>query len=163
MDTPRKCGGCTACCYTTAVFSIQKDEFAACRHCTSGGCGIYKTKPQDCSDHSCMWLEGFGARSERPDRSRYVVSAAEVFDMGDVVTIHEMKTGASDSAPLATFVKKWAVRNRLPLWIIREHAGNTLFIPEEADLSGRTLQILRDMDDLTVRKYTVEIPGPASQ
>jgi hypothetical protein len=68
----RQCGACTVCCVAPNIDKpeIQKMSGAACRHCLSGGCDIYDTRPPVCRAFFCAWrtVEIFG-EEWRPDRS----------------------------------------------------------------------------------------------
>lgn len=85
----RDCGGCTVCCVWPTINKpeIQKQSGAACRHCTSAGCGIYQTRPPVCRSYFCAWrtVDIFG-EEWRPDKSgvlAYVETEgiAEDFDL----------------------------------------------------------------------------------
>jgi hypothetical protein len=68
----RSCGDCTVCCTWPTIDKpeIQKKSGTACKHCTSGGCGIYETRYPICRDYYCAWraMDMFG-EEWRPDRS----------------------------------------------------------------------------------------------
>lgn len=55
----RKCGGCTACCLTHAVFAIGKPPGKWCEQCEPGqGCRVYLARPEGCREFKCEWLKG---------------------------------------------------------------------------------------------------------
>jgi hypothetical protein len=68
----RECGDCTVCCVVPSIDKpeIQKISGAACKHCLSGGCGIYETRPNVCRGFFCAWrtVDIFG-EAWRPDKS----------------------------------------------------------------------------------------------
>jgi hypothetical protein len=68
----RTCGECTVCCVAPNIDKpeIQKESGAACRHCLSGGCAIYETRPPVCRGFFCAWrtVEIFD-NDWRPDKS----------------------------------------------------------------------------------------------
>ena len=76
-DTPtstRICGQCTACCLILGVVELNKPAHTKCSHCTPGaGCGIYDTRPKECADFQCGWIQGFGDEEDRPDRLHAVL------------------------------------------------------------------------------------------
>lgn len=39
-----------------------------CQYLCVKGCGIYQTRPTECSGYACMWLDGLGTDLDRPDR-----------------------------------------------------------------------------------------------
>ncbi len=68
----RDCGGCTVCCSVLLIDKpeIQKLPGAACRHCGTGGCGIYETRPPVCRSYYCAWRTvDIFSEEWRPDRS----------------------------------------------------------------------------------------------
>jgi hypothetical protein len=71
----RSCGSCTLCCKLLPVKGVDKPAHTRCQHQFSGGCRIYSTKPQECSDWSCVWRRGDEAtvHLRRPDRSHYII------------------------------------------------------------------------------------------
>lgn len=65
----RSCGECTACCLPFAVPEVGKVDASWCPQCTIGkGCNIYPTRPYACREFTCVWLNGKGEESDRPDR-----------------------------------------------------------------------------------------------
>ena len=129
----RVCGECTACCKSHGVLSIDKEPFSWCSDCTVGvGWKRYETRPEECKDFVCMWLlEPAEDESERPDKSGCVISAHLDILLGDVLTIHELMPGASDSSRLAQKSKAWAMAAGLPIWIFRENARGTVLVPKD--------------------------------
>ncbi|MEA2736062.1 MAG: uncharacterized protein QOE14_2513 [Humisphaera sp.] len=64
------CGTCTACCDVVGVDALGKPYYARCPHLhserTTGGCGIYETRPQQCAKYRCAWHLGLlGPRMDR--------------------------------------------------------------------------------------------------
>jgi len=74
--TARRCGACTFCCTWLAVEALDKPAGVACEHLTPHGCAIYDTRPDECRIFDCLWLQGLGDLSTRPDRMGGVVTAA---------------------------------------------------------------------------------------
>ena len=70
----RKCGSCTECCEKLGVTEIDKPEFTPCPHQLDHKCGIYATRPKSCRTYNCLWLQGVGPSSLRPDKSRVVLT-----------------------------------------------------------------------------------------
>ncbi len=97
----RSCDGCTACCFTHAVAAVKKRLGEWCRHCDIGaGCRIYRERPEQCQQFSCLWLQGdFGDEHDRPDRLRVVVGGI-VVNVGNrcirLVQFLETEAGALD-------------------------------------------------------------------
>lgn len=75
MDTPRQCGECTLCCFTHGIPTLDKERLHYCQHCMPGvGCHIYETRPDECRDFTCLWLEDYGTVNERPDKVQIVIN-----------------------------------------------------------------------------------------
>ncbi len=68
----RDCGDCTVCCVWPTINKpeIQKVSGSKCKHCTSGGCGIYEARFPVCRGFYCAWrtVDIFD-ESWRPDKS----------------------------------------------------------------------------------------------
>jgi len=92
------------------VLSLDKPDYVRCKHLRRGGlkgCGIYKTRPEDCSIYQCLWLANPDALGVdfRPDRIGFVLSAAvfqvtdteaqDADEIGGYVMIHETVPGSS--------------------------------------------------------------------
>lgn len=86
----RDCGECVACCVYLKITDIKLDKpgLTHCPYatlsknrivntiCYSGescgkNCSVYNSprRPQCCSDYKCLWLQGYGNESDRPDLS----------------------------------------------------------------------------------------------
>src|SRR5688500_4000286 len=67
---PDNCGPCNVCCDVVGVDALGKPYYARCPHLrcesTTGGCGIYETRPQQCGTYRCAWHLGMlGPRTDR--------------------------------------------------------------------------------------------------
>lgn len=62
-----KCGECTLCCDLFPVKWLDKPMNTSCVHCDIG-CKIHETKPSECSDFNCAYVQMEKANIElRPD------------------------------------------------------------------------------------------------
>lgn len=111
MNTKYSCGGCTACCTTHGVLSIQKQPHTPCPSCTQGGgCNIYEHRPNECQDFTCSWILGNGGGPERrPDKTGIVPVHKMLPEAGLVLNLSEYRQGALHSE----FVFNWTRRNLL--------------------------------------------------
>lgn len=67
-DSTRSCGSCRACCKPWTVAEVGKYDSDWCPKSTPcNGCSIYKTRPAECKRFACLWLNGRGEDSDRPD------------------------------------------------------------------------------------------------
>lgn len=131
----RRCGDCTACCTVMGVKSIEKSEHTPCVKLTvvngSPGdtrkcCSIYSTRPDDCRDFSCLWLQDDGRvlrNMERPDQ------VGLMFD----VTQEDAKIG---KALVARAVRKGAFQEPAAKKLIDRLAKRVLIILVDGDKRG---------------------------
>ena len=123
----RVCGGCTACCRTHAVSEIEKPAREWCQHCVIGqGCRIYRDRPNQCKEFSCLWRDGYGAEETRPDKSGVVLIGKDA-DVGSVLAIFEAREGALDTPFVwntthrmlgeKTFVSHTMLSGNIILWL----------------------------------------------
>lgn len=64
----RKCGDCSACCFTFENIELKKPVNKWCEHACGNGCAIYTAKPVECRAFFCHWLQGYGKEEDRPDK-----------------------------------------------------------------------------------------------
>jgi len=87
-DGVRDCGECIACCVYPRITELNKPGLTHCSHVTllapvkdgemqlSSGCEnctIYENRPKTCRDYTCLWLAGYGRKSDRPDKSLMLI------------------------------------------------------------------------------------------
>jgi len=81
---PNKCGECRACCTVLAIQQLepQKPNWTPCPHECGNGCSIYQSKPEECNEYQCHYLEGvFGSDPAfRPDKLGLLVDMRGVTD-----------------------------------------------------------------------------------
>lgn len=82
------CGSCTLCCKLLETHDIQssKGEWPKCCD-PAHGCKIYSSRPKECRDYECMWLQMEKVEEElRPDNSHIIfekVSEAVILGLQD--------------------------------------------------------------------------------
>lgn len=69
----RVCGDCQACCMTLAIPTLQKPRAVRCPNQCAAGCAIYATRPTECAGYMCLWRDGWGVESDRPDKLGAVI------------------------------------------------------------------------------------------
>ncbi len=69
-----KCGGCTLCCKLLEIKEINKPANQLCTDCIlNKGCGIYKDKPQSCTDFQCAYYQMDRVSKDlRPDNCKVI-------------------------------------------------------------------------------------------
>lgn len=89
---PRKCGSCNLCCQVFEIKPLAKPAGIRCQHlakgCTNKSCTIYEQRPEVCAGFKCLWLEGAGPASLRPDRSGVVLTLKAEEKGGTVAVFH---------------------------------------------------------------------------
>lgn len=85
----RLCGECVACCRAVAVTALQKRAGTTCTHC-SNGCTVYDTRPAECAEYVCLWLEGFGEDENRPDKLGAIIDVHRT-GCGSVIMFHKLR------------------------------------------------------------------------
>lgn len=152
MNPERACGGCTACCKTHGIQSINKPENAWCVHCDIGkGCRRYETRPQECVDFSCSWRMGLGSEADRPDRSRCVIDVHELPEIGPILVAYELREGAIAKSGLVEAMKRMAMNRRICIWLRHVGQRDHFIYPDGMEL---TEHVRRDLDVLRARYFT---------
>jgi hypothetical protein len=75
MDSLKQCGDCSLCCKLLGIAALDKPQGQWCSHCAAPkGCTIYDTRPQECRDFACLWLENRRLGPEwQPTHSKMVL------------------------------------------------------------------------------------------
>lgn len=115
MDHPeivagRSCGTCTLCCKVLKITELQKPKGVWCRHCKPGdGCGIYDTKPNECSQFYCLFLlDNRLGDAWKPSRSKIVLVTE--FEQNRVAAhVDPAFPGRWREEPYYSTLKRWAV------------------------------------------------------
>lgn len=86
-------------------------------------CGIYSTKPEECTSFKCLWLMGVGASKDRPDRSGiFLYGSTSVF--GEAIIASEVWLDSSKHPKAeAVMLKSKDLANRIGAKLmVRRHA-----------------------------------------
>ena len=75
----RVCGACQACCWRYPIHALNKPRNETCPEQCAAGCALHDQgdKPRECQRYRCLWLMGFGAAGDRPDK------LGAIFDLPD--------------------------------------------------------------------------------
>jgi hypothetical protein len=123
----RKCGPCTACCFSFAVTldDGRKPACEACKHLSTRGCGIYLKRPTECSKFECLWRSGFFDEDMRPDLVNAIFTIrykhADGWRVFRMVPVRE-----SEQSPKASQLIQWLIDD-----------GHVVMVETLADLSRR--------------------------
>ena len=96
----RRCGDCTLCCSAIAVYELGKGTGTPCRHVAGNGCSIHCSRPAECRDFDCLWLQGWFDVAERPD----ALGVVFFVDCG-VVCVTESSPGSSQNPRVQQVVR----------------------------------------------------------
>lgn len=124
----RQCGDCQVCCEVMGITAIDKPHHTRCPHQCPTGCAIYSSKPDECTDYSCMWRDGLiGDDSHRPDRSGLLLTTAlqPELNIGPYVQAIETSPGIIDNPKTAYWLRKIGDITLVSLWL---HNGEKSFI-----------------------------------
>jgi len=104
----RECGECTLCCKLLGVDSIGKEAGVWCCHCgTRGGCAIYDTRPHECRNFICAWLQSPMLDDRwKPSVCKFVV-APEHGGMKLKVAVDPARPDAWRKEPFYSHFKNW--------------------------------------------------------
>ncbi|OGC87496.1 hypothetical protein A3B33_02510 [Candidatus Adlerbacteria bacterium RIFCSPLOWO2_01_FULL_54_16] len=86
--------------------ALSKPVFTQCKHCTSGErCDIYSTKPLECTEYTCGWLDGEGTEADKPNRIHLVHN--QMFDLmlGMPWLLIESQAGALATEPARRIIE----------------------------------------------------------
>ncbi|MDB5569855.1 MAG: hypothetical protein JWN93_1038 [Hyphomicrobiales bacterium] len=150
----RTCGTCMMCCKVLHVRDLDKPPGVWCGHATPGkGCGVYASKPQDCGDFWCGWMQDGALGPEwKPDRAKFLLASTGA---NTIVAVDPAFANAWRREPYESSIRRWA----------REGAARGRFV--FVRIGRRCIALLPDgdkdlgdvgpQDDLAVSAA----PGPA--
>ena len=80
MTKDRQCGDCTACCEYFPIKELGKAATVPCEKLANpkgscNNCTIYNDRPKVCKEYACMWVAGYGAEEDRPDRCGILIDS----------------------------------------------------------------------------------------
>ncbi|MGD9739810.1 MAG: hypothetical protein AB7O56_10820 [Bauldia sp.] len=105
----RTCGTCSLCCKLLGIGELDKKPGAWCSKCDPPhGCTIYESRPTECREFACVWLESARLGDAwKPSRSRIVLY---MIDGGERLIAH-VDAGSPDAwrrEPYYAQLKAWA-------------------------------------------------------
>ncbi len=104
MPDARRCGSCTACCPLMDHLKAELGEDR--RPC---GCRPFPGRKAGCGGFVCLWLDGFGEPSDRPDKLGVVLKAVEDPD-GPIAMAWEVRVGAATEPRPFQLIQRIAAR-----------------------------------------------------
>lgn len=165
----RECGTCALCCKLLGIAALDKPAGTWCANCAPPhGCTIYDTRPQECRDFACVWLESKVLGEEwKPSRSKIVLY---LIDDGSRLIAH-VDNGAPNAwreQPYYDQLKLWARRGMRsgPKVVVRVGERLVAILPDrDVDLGrvakGDTIFIGEKLTPTGLR-YVAEIVRPSA-
>lgn len=127
VSAHRSCGDCTACCTVMGVKSIEKPAYTRCEKLVAlgsasaraSGCSIYTTRPDDCRDFSCLWLQDDGRvlrNMERPDHVGLMFDVTQKdAKIGQALIARAVRPGAFNEPAAKKLIERLAKRSLIIL------------------------------------------------
>lgn len=167
VPAPRTCGDCTLCCNLQGVNDLQppKPSCTDCKHMNTGralrrhgGCDIYKRRPQSCQDYKCLWLEGLGEETDRPDRIGAIFefipeNLANPGDGTHFILVRTTREGIEETGPVARLIRYCRTEAKVPVGILGPKASR-----KAGPGNGWRLELL--IDDGNPEEEACETSGP---
>lgn len=105
----RQCGSCTLCCTLHGVNEGMPDgkpkpPNTRCQYLGDRGCSIYETRPQECRDYTCLWIEGHGDKLIRPNRTGVMFETQDV-DGEQWIVARTVKRGKETGRRVRQFIE----------------------------------------------------------
>lgn len=139
MVPTRKCGECQECCIALEVVELRKPTFTPCANQGSGmkGCKVYDQRPAECEVFRCLWLQGFGSNSMRPDQTG-LVSTVEETSFGVTYLVMETRAGSAKRGRTLTDLVLDAKKKGKTVVVGTKTSRTVVYVPEdkEADLAA---------------------------
>jgi len=141
------CGECTACCSVFSIKELNKPDHTPCVHLSKDepGCGIYTTRPKECREFSCMWIQGLvckGKLAYRPDRLGIILTIMDTPPLTNIIGIFREQKYSRLSSKAKTYMRELEKRNlyffeeaiygpqdKIDAWMIKNHVTDRTKIP----------------------------------
>ena len=117
------------CCKLMAIPTLQKPRHSWCPKYAKGrGCGIYETRPSECSTFFCLYLEADGlGEAWRPDKAKFMVwTGREARRL--IVEVDPANPGAWRREPYYSQIKAWSDRNRPDAFEVTVRVGDQVYV-----------------------------------
>ena len=125
----RACEACSVCCEILEIPTLKKPKKTLCSNvCSTGGCSIYDTRPEECRTFQCLWSEGFTGPGQRPDKSGIMAYYVDT-QYGRTLLILEVKQKA--------FVRRSSLKEKLIK--IAEKRNTAVFV---SNYEGETIAMI---------------------
>jgi len=118
----RECGTCMACCTYLEIEMVGSGARKPCKFSKKdacGSCSIYDGRPSVCRDFSCVWLDGYGNDSSRPDKSGILAEFIE--GSGKATNVKLLWRGAEDELLGRDAINSISMDTDRPL-LVRDYA-----------------------------------------
>lgn len=156
----RKCGDCAMCCEVFTVEAVGLKQGDRCQHSTGHRCLIYQTRPDQCREFQCAWLQGAVPKPFKPNRVGAVLAGVNQADGTQVLNVH-VKVG---DRPNATFMR-WllACSNSMQIVIVQGDRRTLLQKGREAlSWSNKLLQAQVQQQEIDNETQTHDAGSPSA-
>ena len=120
------------CCKLLDIDAVETKAGEWCQHCDIGnGCAIYKDRPADCRQFKCLWLEGYGDESERPDKSKVVAFINRYTDNKQRFMLISVDRAGADDAAWVQSLKERSLKNGFDV-VVQQHGDKHTIIRSNA-------------------------------
>jgi hypothetical protein len=151
------------CCKLLAVHELDKEAGTWCPHVLAKGCGIYESRPGSCRTFVCLWLAGFFAPGDRPDRSKVVAALQKTGKGSPYFMVYEARDGvaAEQRKARAIFRSLWetgvAVAVKSPKSMNGEVHTRAGSIADRALADQEEFSTLEDVDFGKITEESLEL------
>lgn len=75
-----ECGTCTLCCELLPIKQLNKHHSKLCEFCINDSCSIYPTRPEECKNFKCLFLNRELPSKLRPDQTHIIFEKIDDVD-----------------------------------------------------------------------------------
>ena len=143
----RTCGDCIVCCVYPRIKSptLNKQPMAHCEYLTlpglpikntlfftgpsnCGNCKIYPSngekdqRPQCCDEYKCLWVLGYGAEEDRPDKSLMLFDRSR--DVENAIEAKPLVSNQEESQSGKDTIKRMTLSTKTPVIVFNLYENN---------------------------------------
>lgn len=158
MTDERRCGTCTACCVHLWIPELDKAEGDPCPALKNHQCSMYEARPGTCREWRCMWIDGFGKPTDRPDKTGLLVYVQRHTSKlsEETVAVWETAPGALEARAGKKVMKRLRAEHSD---IFIRHHDKTVTIEGSGEFMERARRIAEENDDLENGRVRLKVVG----
>ena len=112
----RSCGTCNECCIQPRIKELFKPAGESCKNLKNKRCSIYEDRPGQCREFTCLWVDGFMPKSQKPSKTKVLAWHNEGF----------CSVLAPDKIPKVTWEYLMGISNNVPI-VIQQPKGRSTY------------------------------------